>query len=374
MIIILIGAAALLLYLLQRIVYKNKWEDNLKVEIAFKSHTLNEGDTGWLVETIENRKRLPLPMIKVKFGCDRNLRFSESGQTSVSDKYYRDEIFSVNPYKKIERELGFIASRRGFYSIDDLDFVGTDIFMSVQFVKSEKCHTECYVYPTALERDEVENIIRQLTGELLSKRRFIEDPFEYVGIREYQPFDEQKTINWKATAKTGELKVNTHGYTARCGVRIFLNLKDDAILKHEQNVENAIRLAVSLSESLLKSGNRVAVYANTYDVINNDVLSLPANTGASHQDAILKGLARLDTTKKHADFDKTFRSVIFEEKTDFMTIFISTPSANDFEPFVREYHDTGKDMHFFVISENTEPYVVSPDMSSFTTSIVLEKK
>ena len=36
----------------------------------------------------------------------------------------------------------------------------------------------------------------------------MEDPFEYRGIREYQPYDDMRSVNWKATAKTGDLKVN----------------------------------------------------------------------------------------------------------------------------------------------------------------------
>ncbi len=374
MTVILVALTAVALFFLQQVVYKRLWSKSLKVNINFKDKTLNEGDEGWLIQTVENAKRLPLPMCKVKFECNRALLFFDSGETSVSDKYYRDEAFTVSSYKRVVRELKFTAKERGFYSIDGFDVVGTDIFMSSQFVEHEDCHTEIYVYPVALERDLSEAAIRQLTGEMLSRRRFIEDPFEYVGVREYQPFDELKNINWKATAKTGDLKVNTHGYTARQGVRIFLNLKDDGVLKHRENVENSIRFAVRMCMEFIGSGDRVALFANIPDVITGKPLIIPAGTGESHMEAILRGLARLDTDKRHFDFAETFRDEVFEEKSDYMTVFVSTPSANDFDGFVREYHETGKDLRHFILCQEGDKYEANVENAVFTTVICMEKK
>ena len=77
----------------------------------------------------------------------------------------------------------------------------------------------------------------QLNGEMLTRRHLLEDPFEYRGIREYQPYDDMRSINWKATAKTGDFKVNQMGYTSLKSVRIFFNIQDDNILKKEEAVE-----------------------------------------------------------------------------------------------------------------------------------------
>lgn len=374
MTVVTVALCAVLLFVLQQFAYRKLWNKELKVTISFKDRYLNEGEMGWLLETLENAKRIPLPMCKVKFECDRELKFFESGETSVSDKYYRDEVFNIGPYKKVTRELGFIAAKRGFYTIKGFDVVGTDILMSQQFVEHLENYTDTYVYPIPLGRDLAEPAIRQLMGEVATRRRFVEDPFEYVGVREYQPFDEPKNINWKATAKTGDIKVNAHGFTARGGVRIFLNLKDDGVLKHTENVENCIRLAVTLCKTFTSTGERVALYANIPDIINGTPMILPANTGEAHMEAVLRGLARLDTAKKHFDFDDTFRTTVFEEKNDYMTIFVSTPSANDFEPFLAEYYKTGKAMRSFILCEETDKYEESPEAAVFTSVIRMEKK
>jgi uncharacterized protein (DUF58 family) len=69
-----------------------------------------------------------------------------------------------------------------------------------------------------------------VNGVMQTKRQFLEDPFEYRGMREYQPYDDMKSINWKATAKTGDFKVNLHDFTTVRSVRIFLNLEDTGII------------------------------------------------------------------------------------------------------------------------------------------------
>ena len=89
------------------------------------------------------------------------------------------------------------------------------------------------MYPKPFSHPDFKRSLKQLNGEVLTKRHLLEDPFEYRGIRDYQPQDDLKSINWKATARTGDLKVNQKNYTSQKSVRIFVNLEDTGILKKE---------------------------------------------------------------------------------------------------------------------------------------------
>ena len=40
-----------------------------------------------------------------------------------------------------------------------------------------------------------------LTGDTFNRFKYIEDPFEFASIREYQPSDPLNHINWKYTAR-----------------------------------------------------------------------------------------------------------------------------------------------------------------------------
>ena len=62
-----IGIIAFFLVVLQMLLYKKYWAKNLYVSVSFRQDAIYEGDEGEIVEVIENRKRLPLPILKVKF-------------------------------------------------------------------------------------------------------------------------------------------------------------------------------------------------------------------------------------------------------------------------------------------------------------------
>ena len=64
---------ALLLYLGQKTVYQKVWHKNLRVRLSFQEEGIWEGQESTLSEIIENQKKLPLTMLKVKFQTDRHL-------------------------------------------------------------------------------------------------------------------------------------------------------------------------------------------------------------------------------------------------------------------------------------------------------------
>ena len=125
------------------------------------------------------------------------------------------------------------------------------------------------------------------------KRQLLEDPFEYRGLREYAPFDEPRTINWKATARTGNLMVNLKGYTALRAVRIFLNLEDRGIWKRQELLELCIRIAVRIAGELLRQGIRTAVYCNARDVLTGEVMHLLPGAGAGHMEQLNRAFAKM---------------------------------------------------------------------------------
>ena len=64
--ILLLLAAAGLLYILQDLIYKTFWDKNLSVSIHFQDKAVLEGEQATLTEVIENRKLL-ISTIKTMF-------------------------------------------------------------------------------------------------------------------------------------------------------------------------------------------------------------------------------------------------------------------------------------------------------------------
>ena len=366
---------ALILYLGQKYIYARIWNKELTVSISFLEDGIREGQESELSGIIENRKRLPLTMLKVKFQTDRHLVFADTKGSRTTDRYYRNDIFQIGSLEKVTRKLSFTGGRRGYYTIQEEDLVASDLFLTAQYtvtVPIARC--SLYVYPRPFSHPDFQRSLQQLNGEVLAKRHLLEDPFEYRGIRDYQPQDDLKCINWKATARTGDLKVNEKNYTAQKSVRIFVNLEDRGILKKEDCVEASLQIAAALLLMFLEQGMQAALYCNGIDIISGEPCILEAGGGIRQRNAALQALARIDTSRPVLPFSELFASRLSDTANTIYTCFVSPNTYDDFVWLVQQYQEHHKDMKwFYPYSESTPPETEEP-LRSLITFISLREE
>ncbi|HAL74362.1 MAG TPA: hypothetical protein DCM45_04615, partial [Clostridiales bacterium] len=253
-----------------------------------------EGGRVQLIERITSAKFLPLPWLTVKFQVSRHLVFPDKLHAAITDDYYREDLFSLGIYQRISRTLDVELARRGYYSIKSIDLLSSDLLLSVKLVghaASLSCLTVC---PRLIGRGELDIPYRQLIGTALTRQALLADPFEFRTIREYQGFDHLKSVNWLATARTGQLKVNVHEYTTSREIRVLLNIEPDGAFYEEMLLEEAIRLAASLCNYALEDGISCSMRSNARDVLTQDAIDLPAGQTLQHNDQIQEQLGRLN--------------------------------------------------------------------------------
>lgn len=303
---------ALLLYLGQKYVYAKIWQRDLKVSLSFREDGIWEGQESELSEIIENRKRLPLTMLKVKFQTDRHLVFADTKGSRTTDRYYRNDIFQIGRLEKVTRALHFTGGRRGYYTIQEADLVASDLFLTAQYTATTPIeHCSLYVYPKPFSHPDFKRSLKQLNGEVLAKRHLLEDPFEYRGIRDYQPQDDLKSINWKATA---------------------------------------------LLLLFLEQGMQVALYCNGIDTISGDPCILEAGGGVRQRNVCLQTLARIDTAKPVQSFSELFAARMSDASNALYTCFVSPNAYEDFAALLLQYQEKHPDMKwFYPYSESTPP-------------------
>lgn len=351
-----IGFIGFLLFVIQKRVYEKLWQRSLYVSVSFGNEPIFEGDQGELKEIIENKKRLPLSVLKVKFKTDRHLIFGNEKGSRTTDQYYRNDIFRIGGGERVTRTLKFQGGRRGYYTIDEVSLVASDLFFLSQLTADKKVKTELYVYPRPYDAARLRRSLIQMNGEMLSRRHLQEDPFEYRGIREYQPYDDMRSINWKATAKTGDFKVNQRNYTSLKSVRIFFNIQDDNILKKEAAVEMTLRIAASLCQLFLRQGVQVSCYGNGVDIVTRSPLSIHPKAGQGQMDAVYRGLARIDTEQPAVDFRAHFEELLFKKGQGTFTYFVAPNQYDDFVEILTGYQASGNPfMWFYPFSSSKEP-------------------
>ncbi len=352
-----IGLVAFLLFLLQRKVYQTYWDKNLNVKVFFAQSAITEGEKGEVVEIIENRKRLPLNLLKVKFQTSRYLEFADNPDAKNMDQYYRNDLFQIGGGERITRRLAFVGAKRGYYHIQNIDLVGSDLLLSVEMSRSMTTTSYLYVYPRCFGGKEFMHSLQKLNGEVLAKRHLLEDPFEYRGIREYQPYDDIRSVNWKATARTGALMVNQKNYTAMQTVRIFLNLEDSGIRKRPQAVEASMQIAMGISSYFLSQGIKVACYSNGKDVLTGEAVNVAGGAGAGQLDTVSKALARIGTEQPTLPFSELYEEMLLQDAGNTITMFVAPNGYDDFLSVLNKCDNAGMDYIWFYPHTFAKPEV-----------------
>lgn len=169
------------------------------------------------------------------------------------------------------------------------------------------------VYPKLLAPEEMPAPFYRLLGESIVPRQLLQDPFLVNGIRPYQLRDNVRDIHWAATARTGELQVRTHDFTAQTRLMVIVNGQ----LSHHQwgqlmdyehgPVEHAISVAATLCVDALRQGLPCGMAANMPMGDSEECTVLPPDAGAAREEELLAAFARL-----RVKFIKSFHEFLDE--------------------------------------------------------------
>lgn len=310
-------------YLLIQWGFGKKWDKGLDVRVYCERDCAYEGDTLILVEEVANQKAMLLPAVKVKFATSKEWKFKEESSGITSDQYYRNDLFSIGMYERIKRSFSFTCNKRGYYALGNVDVFVSSYFYSREYVMRKKQQQSIYVFPKRVQAPVISMYVKQMLGQTLAKRKLYEDPFMFQGIRDYQNYDSMGKINWKSSAKTGELKVNCYAHTAEQEVKLLLYF-DKINAEIDRTMEEyAISLAATLAECFLERHIVVAMVTNGLDIANNGSICVGAGAGSQHMRQIDEGLARIDL-HKNLPFESEKSFFQRELKGDKMYVVITT--------------------------------------------------
>ena len=278
------------LVMLQRAIYTVYWNKKISVTFRFSKRAVTEGETAELIERSENRKLLPLPILGYSYALSRSFAsVSKSKEKTIT----MQRRFALAGRHAVTNRAQIGGLSRGIYCVDVVTANATDLF--------HFAHLECAipfsasrltVYPAKIPVQRYSLPARLILGSVTTRRRAQEDPFALRSIRPYEIYDSPKLINWKASARTGELKVNQFDYTTDESLLFLLDMEGGDF----DDREELIRLASSLSLFFLRRGVCVSLMANCRDCFIGRPISVPPGADAGHQITVDETLALIKLT------------------------------------------------------------------------------
>ncbi len=150
----------------------------------------------------------------------------------------------LSPLQKLRAEVEISFPTRGRYVEKNFGLATRFPFSFLMKTRRINLPREVIVYPEVESTEQFVDVLPKVTGEFES---FVRGRgHDLYLIREYMPDDSARHVDWKATARTGSLKVREFSREDERKLRIVFDNAAPGILPPE-TYERAVRLAASLA-------------------------------------------------------------------------------------------------------------------------------
>ncbi len=253
------------------------------------------GETIGLSLTVDNRKLLPLSWVRVEEPISSALAAPDDPAVSFdADGKARLSIVTPLGWRSratLTRRLA--CTRRGCYTIGPARLMSSDVFGLFVRGKTAAPQAVILVYPRLYDVADLLLPARNPLGPDRDPRRLFEDTSRPAGIREYTQDTPFKTINWKATARTGALHATVYDTTVTQETVVLLAV-DSFPEGAEEAFERGVSAVASIAARELDLGRPVGVFANGMQALGHGPVFLPLGSGPERRRTIFEALARLE--------------------------------------------------------------------------------
>ena len=293
---ILIGIAVLLVIQLQNYCYRRLWDKGLGFRVLFSQKEAFEGDELQIRMELSNRKFLPLPWIHVKAELAREFTQSDIDFQDRDSFVQKAGMFtSIMMFSMLRRRTYYTCKKRGVFRLNKAGITVSNLLHTEDFTKSIKLDSQVLVFPKTLDDYKAIDLLYKIVDSVVLSKSLIDpDPFEFKGIRDYQPTDPLKNINFKASAISQKLMVNIHAPTTAYKLTIVLNIDGSHYNPHWDLYEQSIRLAATLAKHYIELNANLGFVTNGRDVTSGEELIVRGGNSGKHMYHIYEVLARID--------------------------------------------------------------------------------
>lgn len=248
------------------------------------------GEKVTLSISVENRKFLPLPWLQVEDAVTPPLTVVYQRNTGLW-AMNRDTFVStwlLWSFQRVTRRYRMNCYERGFHVLGPVKLRSSDPFGWLEREVLLPANETLLVYPLIVPMETLGLPDAFPMGERIGPRQLLEDPLWFAGLREYQRGDDLRRIDWKATARAGELRSKLYESTTERHLLILLDTWTYSREKKGVDVEMqefAISIAASLATWALDEGYIVGFLTNSSMVTATNIISTEVNTDAEVDEA-----------------------------------------------------------------------------------------
>jgi len=303
---------------------------NLEYRCGFSTPKAHEGDEVFLVETISNRKLLPVPWLKVDIHSSAWLDFAHTCSVVAQDSRRVTSSFMLKGYQKITRKWKVKCLKRGVFETENVTLVSGGLLGINIISVPVKVNASIMVYPATVDIDELFTPVNLMQSETVVRRWIVEDPFVVAGAREYLPGDPLNRIHWPSSAKTGSLMVKNNEHTSKRSQTVLLNMQsklyEQSNIVDKDKAELGIKVAATLFDRALAAGTPVRFGTNgLIEPDSQSIIFTEEGADRDHVEGLFEILARLRmrTVKNFEDLLEEVKTGLYDTEVVIISAFLS---------------------------------------------------
>lgn len=242
------------------------WSRRLFDRLTF-SYVLGErrafaGEKVALSVTLDNRKPLPLPWFEWRVGVDEALPVEREhlGASAVPGLSHVVRKGALGWYRKQTWRFTLLPGERGYHQVGPGSIHSADLLGAFPRAYENEAQDHLVVFPRVFPLEDLGLPADRPFGERKGGDRIFEDPLRIAGLREYRAGDPLRRIDWKATARRGDLQSRVYEPSAQQQLYLFVNIDT---MRHawEGYLRDELERVVSTAASIATwaGGHKVAI-------------------------------------------------------------------------------------------------------------------
>lgn len=233
----------------------------------FSQEEVTEGDSLDLIEEIENTGLFPLAWLRSEYAVSKFIAFSGTHSVVTDKTRYISSLFYLRACSRIERRWHIRVLRRGEYTVESVRLVTSDLLGSVRTaIPAEDLGGMLTVLPRCYAHSNSLPFPRSYAaGEVPVRHSLLTDPITVNGSRRYTGNEPYRRIDWKASARVGELMVRTEEPVQERRLCVCFTAQMSEYGRryvNEDTAEHTIRVAAALFRELTERGEWFSVQSN----------------------------------------------------------------------------------------------------------------
>jgi len=229
----------------------------------------------------------------------------------------------IEPASSITFSYILQARMRGRYFIGPTEVIMRDRLGLHYYSRTLKAHTEVLVYPTWKDVRRMEALGKQRQLGLMfgaHRTKTVGMGSDFVGFRDYTPGDEFRLIDWKTSAKRGDMVIKQFEMEKNIQVICMVDTSGSMGNGYPENtkLEYAIRAAVLLTHMGLERKDLIGTCVFS-DIVHSYV---PPGVTPNHMYSVLEALAGAEP-RGWSDYETAIEYVVKQTKKRSLIIWLT---------------------------------------------------